>query len=654
MEKGGKEMKKIGLWALLFLCLTAAAQAEIQINEIMACNGVYEDGEAWEWIEIKNTGNEKISLSGMELIYTRKGKSQIYPFPRNADLGPGEYAVIFCIGYDAPPENKSGLFAPLDISRKGGTIALQKGAETLDTVTYGPQWGNISWGRAGDEKEFCFFNAVTRGSANGAEGFSQRTGSPVFSLRGGLYPEAVTITLSAESNAVIRYTLDGSEPTDASSLYTAPLFFPEGVICLRARAFQEGRLPSETLTQTYFAGISPSVPIVSLVTDEKYLFHSKTGLLVPGNGKIANYYQDWEYPISVEYYDTQGRQGISQGATFRVTGATSRKYGQKTISLFARAAYGENIFSFDPFGNGDAKYKSITLRAAGTESFLTRFRDALLASRAAGLNILYQEAVPVIVYINGEYWGHYNLRERVNKHMIAKFEGVTDEKSIDTMDILKGRTETQQGSRKDWDELIAFCKTKDLKEGENLAWLAQRLDIDNYFTHAIIQMIIGNADIGNVRYYRIPGGKWKCALYDLDAGMMNLKKGPIFYYNKTPQENSNLFFHEPFAALIRVPEMKEKFFTLFGQIILHYLPDDLESEVDQWAQMLEPLMAGQIERWPKCSPKSMSIWKYEVRQLKKICRQRPEEVVKMVCETYQISKADRLRYFADFYAAIGK
>ena len=647
-------MKKIVFFIMVFLCLTGIAQAELQINEVLANNGVYENGEAWEWIEIKNTGSKKYSLAGVELVYTRKGESQVYAFPETASLAAGKYSVVFCVGYDSVPKKKENFYAPLDISRKGGTLTLKKGDEILDQVEYDDQWGNISWGREGDGQSFAFFAAPTRGKANEKSGFLNRTAAPIFSAKGGLYDEEVEISLFASDDAVIRYTLDGSEPTEKSPEYKGVLSAKNGVTCLRARAFKENMLPSETVTQTYFVGISSTVPIVSLVTDEKYLFNQKTGILVPGYGETANYYKNWEYPISVEYYGIDGEQVLNQGATFRVTGATSRKFGQKSISLFARAAYGNNKFEFDPFGNGDTEYKAITLRAAGTESFQTRFRDAMLASRAAGLNILWQDATPVIAYINGQYWGHYNIRERVNKHMIAKFEGVTDDELIDTMDILKGRTETQQGNRNDWDELIAFCKKKDLNVPENLAWLDERLDIDSYFTHAIIEMIIGNADIGNVRYYRIPGGKWKCALYDLDDGMMSLKKAPITYYNKTPKENSQLFFHEPFAALIRVPEMKEKFFTMFGQIIMNYLPADLEKEVDRWVEMLEPLMADQIKRWPKCSAESVGVWKFEVRELKNICRKRPEEVVKIVCETFKISKEDRLRYFADFYAAIGK
>ena len=99
-------------------------------------------------------------------------------------------------------------------------------------------------------------------------------------------------------------------------------------------------------------------------------------------------------------------------ATFRVSGATSRKFGQKAISLFARGALGKSSFKFNPFQNreGYTFFKSFTLRAGGTECYKTRFKDALLTGLAYGEDIMYQESCPCLVYINGEFYGLANIR----------------------------------------------------------------------------------------------------------------------------------------------------------------------------------------------------------------------------------------------------
>lgn len=639
----------------LFLAAAGCARAEVRINEIMACNGIYENGRAWEWIELKNTGSQKENMKGLTLTVERNGNTQSFEL-KSGVLSAGGHAVVYCIENDPAPAKGKDYYAPINLPQKGAAITLLRDGQAIDRVEYGKQYGNYTFGRVDDGEGWHFLPEATRGARNSARGCDHRAAAPLFSLKGGMYSAGGTVEISAKAGGEIRYTLDGSEPTEKSSLYSGPISFKKAVTCVRAKVFQADALPSETVTQTYFVGLERTTPVVSLVTDDKYLTNSKTGLLVPGNGKVKNYNRNWEYPVSVEYYSEAGEQQINQIATFRVTGATSRSYGQKSVSIFARAAYGDKYFSFNPFDNrkGYTGYRALTLRAAGTESFLTRFRDALLTSRAQGLGIAYQESRTVIVYINGQYWGQYNLRERINKHFLAQWEGITDEDTIDGVTIIKGRGEVQQGSIDEWNELLSFCKRMNLKKPENLAWVQERLDVDSLFTHTAIQMIVGNADIGNQRYYKFPGGKWKCVLYDLDAGMQNLKKGPISYYNKAPNKSSKLFYHEPFAALIRVPEMKDRFFTIFGKVAMHYLPSDLTREVDAWTEKLAPLMAAQIKRWPKCSPKSMATWQYEVKQLRKMCEQRPAAAVNLACSTYKVSNADKKTYFAEFLSAIGK
>ena len=129
--------------------------------------------------------------------------------------------------------------------------------------------------------------------------------------------------------------------------------------------------------------------------------------------------------------------------------------------------------------------EALLLRSANSDAFSTRLRDPVISSLAEPLNIIYQDALAIEVYINGQYWGHYNLREKINKYFVAQWEGVTDEKDIDNIDILArtGRDEfVQNGSNEDWLALCDFCKTKDLNDPENLQFVTDRLDIDSLFT----------------------------------------------------------------------------------------------------------------------------------------------------------------------------
>ena len=360
-------------------------------------------------------------------------------------------------------------------------------------------------------------------------GYTEKVGSVSLSRKGGFFDSVPSVMALCEAGATVRYTTDGSTPTETSDVLEGLVPMKEGVNTIRVRAFREGALPSDTVTQTYFVNVARGLPVVSLVTDRKYTYDKSTGILTTGFGETPNYFKNWEYPINVEYYDEDKQQVIDQLCTFRVTGATSRKFGQKAITLFARGALGSSTFDFNPFSNreGVTSYKALTLRAGGSECNKTHFKDALLTSLAAGENIFYQEAVTCLVYVNGEFYGICNLRERVNKDSLAAYEGVTDEETIAHCTIIKGRTGVQNGSLTEWQNLIYYMKTHSMKDEECLKYVTDRMDVDSYFTNVAFQILTGNNDIGNQRFYKFEGGKWRWVIYDLDCGMQQTGRYPL-------------------------------------------------------------------------------------------------------------------------------
>lgn len=652
-----REVRMYKRWclAVIFAALTllfSSALAKVQVNEVMLSTANYENGEAYEWVELHNDGASGEELTGMTLRYTRKNEAQTFVFPAGQTIQAGGYTVIYLTGYDQAECTKDACYAPIDVSRKGGVIALYAADNTLlDELTLDEQFGDISFGRVDDGDTCRFLGSATRGKKNVSDGYDARTQAVIFSSAGGFYDQAPDLSAYSESGATVHYTVNGETPDESSPVLTGLLSLNQGVTVVRARAYCPGKLPSETKTQTYFIGVSRDVPVVSLSTDDKYLFNTKTGLLVAGSGKTANYYKDWEYPLNVEYYDAQNAQQINQMATFRITGATSRTYGQKAISLFARSALGDKLFRFNPFENreGYEGYQALTLRAGGTESFKTRFKDAMLTRLAAGMGIYYQESVTCVVYLNGKYWGQYNLRERINKDSLAAWEGITDEKTIEGVTIVKGRGEVSQGSIDEWNDLIKFMKKNSLKEEDNLNYVLERFDVDSYFTMVAFEIITGNGDIGNQRFYKFPGGKWKYVLYDLDAAMQNTKRTPFGYFLKSLTAGNTLFYHEPFAALMKNDAMKDKFLTICGNLLAKkFVWADLSRQIDEWQDRLSPLMQEQITRWPGCSPKSVGTWEYEVNAFRKIARTRPKYVVNYLVSQYKLDKAEKETYFGAF------
>ena len=643
-------MKRLLFFFSLFMLYSALAHGEIVFSEVMASNGVYTAGEAYDYVELHNTGSKSVDLSGCYLSDSHK-KPTKWAFPKNTTIKGGGYILVYCTGEELNPGKNGVYYANFKISASGDQVYLTAadGETALAQLEIPPQYGNVSWGIPDGQSEYLYFAESTPGKANPKTGYPFRAESPVIETAGGFYSSPLTAKASASAGE-IRYTLDGSTPTEKSKLFPAEGLSLSKTAVLRIRAFQENAVPSPTVSATYFIGVDRPVPVVSLITDEKYLFNKKTGLLVKGNNaNYPNYEHDWEYPINVEYYNLSGECEINQMGTFTTAGHSARQNAQKSIAVYARKAYGPDRFYFNPFPNRSYdSYKSLLLRSANSDAFSTRLRDPVISSLAEPLDIIYQDALAIEVYINGEYWGHYNLREKINKYFVAQWENVTDDKEIDQIDILSrtGRDEfVQNGSNEDWLELCDFCKKKDLNDPDNLQYVLDRLDIDSLFTHTAFEVIIGNNDFTNVRVYRVPGGKWKYLLFDVEAGFLSMEKGPMNYYIKKVSDKIQGFRHEPLAALLNVPEMKEKFLTRFAKVLeLSFQWPYVESRFLPWEETLETLLPRHLERWPHFTLKA---WRQNVDAVRYYARMRPVKIVDMLKTHMKLTDAEVEEYFGE-------
>ena len=323
----------------------------------------------------------------------------------------------------------------------------------------------------------------------------------------------------------------------------------------------------------------------------------------------------------------------------------------RTLSRWwdARKSWGAGTFQFNPFPTRDyTEYKSLLLRAANSDAYATRVRDIVASSLAEGQDILYQDHVVIQVYINGEYWGHYNLREKINKHFIAAYEGVTEEAQVDAIDIL-ARTGTDQflqnGDNTDWLALCDYCKKQDLNDPEKLAYVEEQLDIDNMFTHAAYEIILGNVDFTNVRVYRVPGGKWKYLLFDVEACWRNLDKTPIEYYIKPLNAKIQGFRHEPLNALLKVPEMKARFLRRVSELLSTVFRwDNVEKHFDDILAQVEPILPRHIARW-----KNMKLgnWQTNIKATKYYARVRPKEIPGMLKDAMKLTGDEMEEFFGE-------
>ena len=655
--KGVRQMKikqgvgiVICLSLLMVLGFAGAAQADVIINEVMASNGYYENGHAWDWVELYNNGDSTENLSGWGFTDSKKDLYK-FTFPNGTKLKAGEYLTIWCTGTENKTPGKGDTFyADFKISSSGETLRLtDEDEDEVQKLKMPEQYGCVSYGQPSGGGEYGFFEKPTRGKKNESEAYTRRLQEPEIVTAAGFYEGSVTVEVRGEEGAELHYTTDGETPTKKSKVFPKEGLTLKKTTPLRVKAFLDNAVSSPVAGATYFIDDAPKTAIVSLISDDQYLFSKKTGILTKGTGSIPNYSKGYEYPVHIEYFNKDGKQEISQTGTMTCSGHSARINSQKSIALYARKAWGADQFMFNPFPTRDyVGYKSLLLRAANSDFSATRLRDIVASSLAEGQDILYQDHEVIQVYINGRYWGHYNLREKINKYFVAAYEGVTEETDIDNIDIL-ARTGTdeflQNGDNKEWLELCDFCKKNDLNKPENLAWLEERLDIDNMFTHAAFEIILGNVDFTNVRVYRVPGGKWKYLLFDVEACWRNLDPTPIEYYIKPLNAKIQGFRHEPLNALFKVPEMKARFLQRVSELLSTVFRwDNVEKHFDDVIEVLKPILPRHIERWKNMK---MENWKKNIHATKYYARVRPKKIPEMLKKAMKLTNAEVEEYFGE-------
>lgn len=634
---------------LALLCLAAALAAcscalgEVEISEILTDNGVFNtEGQAYDWIELHNTGKKPVDLSGWGLTDTKEDP-YAYTFPAGSKLAANGYCLIRCDGGDGNISRpKAGnYFAPFKLSDSGETLRLTdpEGNEVVK-LKYPEQFPGYSWGRAEGSEEYGFFAEATPKKKNAPRVYTALSDRPVFTQAAGFYPGAVSVEI--RSDDPVYYTTDGSEPTAASKKYTGAFTVSKTAV-VRAKAIPRDKLPSYTATATYIVNDPAITPVISFTTDRSNMYGSK-GLFIHPNYNTAQ-----EYPMNFEYFDENGVQQLNQSGSFRIVGTSTRGQKQKSLAVYARTAYGgTNRFNYNPFDDREYEsYRAFTIRSTGSDAVYCRMRDLVLTRLAAGLDIMYLAGKTVIVYINGEYAGQYNLREKSNKYSVAQWEGVTDKAVIDKIDIIEGESRPDQvhnGSADDWLELRAFVKSHDLKEPENLKYVTDRLDVDSLFTWTSFQLIILNADLENVRVYRIPGGKWKYMLYDVEDGGSSNPAALYKLLDKSRNQGALSSQYSLINRLLLVPEMRARFLQRLAEVTENsfLFSERVKPEIDRNEALLARLLPRHFTIYKNTN---MSEWRINVSAFRKTMRTNPRYVLKMVKDTLKVTPGEQAAYF---------
>ena len=547
------------------------------ISEIVSYNDNFASilnrrGEYFDWIELQNVSQLDLDLADYDLS-DKSGQPGKSPLPSRI-LAPGERILIYCSGDSS---YTTGDYIHVDFKLSSGeTVSLSHREEGLsDLVTVPRVPGGGSCGRLPAQAGFFYLPERSPGEEN-VRGFRLISPMPEPDLPDGIYENVQDLQVSLLGEGEIRYTLDGSVPTEKSPLYTEPVSLEKTTV-LRARCYQEGRLPSDCKTLSYIINEGHSLPVASVVCDR----HDFQDL----NTYLSD--TEMEIPSSIGLLEAAGEEALFRGdCGMKLHGASSRKFAKKSYKLVFHDHTGGDIRA-DVFQRGTERdYHALILRGRSVEHMYL-VKDSLTALTALQVcdEPLTLDSRFCVLYVNGEYWGIYDLREAYCTQYAVDHTGSTPE----TVEIENNRGEHVRP------EIYNDLRTRHVKDDGEYEAFCKTFDVDAFARWLAIEAYFNNEDPdGNIRFIRGDGtdGKWTAALFDLDI-CLDTKYGDYSYFFS---DNSEIAIIA--AKLLRNEQFRQALLRNASELYHRGLGSELTRDLLQdMIEELEPEIPRNCSRW---------------------------------------------------------
>ena len=442
-------------------------------------------------------------------------------------------------------------------------------------------------------------------------GVTAQNDTVIFSAPGGFYQEVLSLELyNYYPQNHIRYTINGNRPTAQSPMYEGPLsldtskysksdiytivdcpvqdfYLPDSVqhcIVIRAAVFDENDSCVSTVrTNSYFIHAlgcdTHGLPVVSLCSDSLDLFGYETGIFVPGINYdpldpnwTGNYYEEgreWERKMNVEFYELDNT-GINQQAGLRTHGGNGRRFQQKSMKIYAREEYGKKRFKHKFFESiPQRSFKHLVFKPFAASWNQSGVNDHICNQIASQLDLEALASRPIVLYLNGEYWGIYYIHERPDERYLEDHFGV----DIEHVNLLYGWNPLVDcGTAAHFIELFHWMENADMSTPEAYAYAKTKIDIDNFIDYQIFELFSENADwpANNMRWWQLDDGKWRWIFFDGDACLrwmtFNAFDNAVYEGNSTWPSNwrATLFFRR----LLENPEFWASFRSRFQELLV--------------------------------------------------------------------------------------
>lgn len=450
----------------------------------------------------------------------------------------------------------------------------------------------------------------------------------------------------------------------------------EKAVVVKARVVREGALPSETVTHTYFVndnGNNPfSLPVISISVQEDNLFDYDKGIYTAGvdfdnwraanpessaNGGVPGNYKrrgvQWEYPASFELFTPDGEKQAGQNIGLRIHGGWSRALPNKSLRLYGRNLYGESTINYKFFEDqDDDAFKRLILRNSANSYYTTLMTDGAIQRMVRHLNVETQSFQPSVVFLNGEYWGMHHIRERYDKHYLARKFDIQDGK----FDMLDNNRQVADGDIDHYAKTLEYIVQNGVENEEHYEYIKTRISTESFIDYMVAETFIANTDwpANNIKYWRLktdgydpdagPGkdGRWRWMVVDTDWGL-----GMRVPYDENMLEFATAddvpdYPNPPWAtfllrSLLRNETFRNDFIIRYrDQLNTAFLPEVTKSVINDIQAELEPELNNHSRRWR--APSSMTYWKSRINDLLDFADKRPEYAVKHMKEFFNLEE----------------
>ena len=601
------------------------AHGALVINEAVLYNLDYyeQHHEFYDWVELKNCSDAPLNLADYYLTDSLKDPCQ-FQLPE-ITLQPDELYIVFCSG-DSSLTTRHCTHAPFAVSAEGEVLYLFSSDGSLSDrmFIHDTPYGG-SYGRLSDGAGFYYFDRPSPEKENSG-GYRSIAALPETGVPQGVYNDIDELEVALLGEGQIYYTLDGSVPDRESLLYTEPLVLDQTTI-IRAISIVDGKVDSDCASFSYFINEGHTLPVVSLVCEPADMFS-------PGQGGIyANPEYDREIDASVAFFGDEGEFASDCAVTLH--GASSRKMWQKkSFKMIFRSRYGGDL-NFDVFQTGEiTSFHSLLLRGGGISS-MHIVRDELGSEVADAVcdSALAMDTRYCVLYINGEYFGVYALREAYSEKYVADHTGSNEE------NVTIARAPVKFGELYD---LFEYIIHHDMTDPDCYAYASDHLDMESLANWMAMEAYFNNFDIaGNIRYVKgdVPDAKWRLALFDLDISMTSVYAGweQVFHPGYQIGQVTN--------ALRKSPQFRQTVLECASTLYHNGLTDSYMLTVyDEIIAQIDPEMERDCLRWRN----SLDLWTWNVQvQRSRFCPERTAWWLKSLSDEFDFSDEEMQKYFGD-------